>query len=259
MAVAKPTLWIKPSIWAELQFYAWNVDGEVGGLGRITADKENNNFFVEELYLIEQKVDDSECTLTSKDTDRLFQELLEAGKIDEFDQTKFWWHSHKHIPANFSGTDDKYMSEWVGEYLVSLVVNRDGKCSATLTTTYPVLASSEIDVEIDFAVPNPEELLADIKAKVSKVPIVKATDKINTKGKKIESPYQGVYGWSYYEGFGGNGNKKVHDLTDAEWEEKETREESGYDDDEWAAIQKQLDEEEAEFWEEYEKYERANA
>jgi proteasome lid subunit RPN8/RPN11 len=243
MQIPTTTLWIPPDIHAELMYYAWKVDAEVGGLGRLVFDQENNDIFVEELYLIEQEVHQTECTLSAEGTAKLYEELIANDEADKIGQLSLWWHSHKNMQAKFSTTDDECMRTWPGQYVVSLVVNRKGEMTASLTTKSPILVVGEIDVEVNLLYPyNVDFLEKDVEAKVSIVKPKYNTTPIKKKQEQLTSE-----------------TKKTHNMTDAEWVDEEVKEwasmgytvSHGYDKwDDWDTVNAQLEAEERKYWKE---------
>lgn len=219
----KTTLWISPEILSKLMYYAWSVDAEVGGYGRLSFDEEENDIFIEDVFIVKQEVCQTECTLSKEGLSELFEEFIANGEEDKIGEVTLWWHSHKDMAAFFSGTDDECMRTWPGKYVVSLVINRKMEMKASLMTKTPLLIVGDIDVRIDWLdVPNREKIEEDIEKKVIETKTV-----IPIKNKQQELMYN--YAFNTAEG------KSFHDMTD----------------DEWAKVEKELDKAEDKFWEKY--------
>jgi proteasome lid subunit RPN8/RPN11 len=185
-------------------FYAWSVDAEVGGYGRVIFVQEKNDIHIEELFLVKQEVHQTECNLKAEGTAALYQELIDKGEPKKVDELTLWWHSHKNMGASFSTIDDELMRTWPGSYLVSLVVNRDGKMSAQLMSKSPLLVVGDISVGINwFDVPEAKKWEAEIEKKVTKTKPVQYIPQQNTK--KVGANK------------GTNNNKHIMTMTDEEW------------------------------------------
>ena len=253
MQTPKTTLWIPPRIYNELMFYAWSVDAEVGGYGRLLFDTEQNDIHVLELFLVKQEVHQTECNLKADGTAALYQELIDKGEPEKLGELTFWWHSHKNMGASFSTIDDDLMRTWPGSYLVSLVINRDGKMSAQLMSKAPLLVVGDIDVGINwFDVENAEEWKAELEKKVTKaspVPIPAQQSMApywqGKQGVNQGTPRTGYsqYGYDWDDEYKGwcKGQKKsgFHDMTEEEWKKAQEEEEA-----EWQALMDEDDDEE---------------
>jgi proteasome lid subunit RPN8/RPN11 len=272
MQTPKTTLWIPPRIYSELMFYAYKVDAEVGGYGRLSFDEKENDIIVEEIFLVQQEVHQTECNLKAEGTAALYQELIDKGEPEKIGEITFWWHSHKNMGASFSTIDDDMMRTWPGSYLVSLVINRDGKMSAQLMSKSPLLVVGDIDIAINwFDVPEAEEWAAEVEKKVAKAkPIaVPQQQQIARYWNKNQGVGQGtprgyIQGANPYAGTDWDddyqswckGNRKstgFHDMTEEEWKKIQEEEEAEWkaevegwlegdddlDEDEKAAIRKE--------------------
>jgi proteasome lid subunit RPN8/RPN11 len=217
-SIQDTVLWLSSEIYKELLYYARSVDAEVGGLGYLTFDTKNNDITVEELYLLEQEVNNSECELSAVGISKLYEELIAAGEDDKLGGINFWWHSHKDIGAFFSTTDDTTMKEWTGPYIVALVINRKGEMKSSLLTRTPIMIVGEIDVKIDWSL---SEQKADILDEViaEKVTIKQPTIVVYQKPSS-PTPHQN-YG---YMGYGDYGipyqGKSIHSMTDEEFKKE---------------------------------------
>ena len=265
MQTPKTTLWIPPRILSELMFYAWKVDAEVGGYGKLSFDEKENDILIEEIFLVKQEVHQTECNLKADGTAALYQELIDNGEPEKIGEITLWWHSHKNMGASFSTIDDDMMRTWPGSYLVSLVVNRDGKMSAQLMSKSPLLVVGDIDVAINwFDVAEAEAWSADVEKKVSKAqPVVCQQQQIapywnkgNQQGVGQGTPRGYIQGANPYAGTDWDddyqgwckGNRKstgFHDMTEEEWKKAQEEEEAEFqaDVEEWLA-EEDLDEDE---------------
>lgn len=246
MQTPKTTLWIPPAIYNELMFYAWSIDAEVGGYGRLQFDTEENNIHVLELFLVKQEVHQTECNLKADGTAALYQELIDKGEPEKLGELTFWWHSHKDMGASFSAIDDELMRTWPGSYLVSLVINRDGKMSAQLMSKSPLLVVGDIAVGINwFDVENAEEWKAELEKKVTKaapIPVPAQQSMASYWQGNRQGVNQGTprTGYNQYSGYDWDDEYKdwckaqkkssgFHDMTEEEWKKAQAEEEAQFE------------------------------
>lgn len=219
MKAPNTTLWIPPHIYAQLMFYAFAVDAEVGGYGTVFFDEKENDITVGELFLVKQEVHQTECNLTAEGTGELYQELIDKGEASKLDDLAFWWHSHKNMQASFSTIDDDLMRNWTGNYLVSLVINRDGNMSAQLMSKTPLLVVGDIDVEVNwFDIPEYEDWMKEVKEKVVKT--VYAPKKAEQKNPQYNWKDEECAKWS------GHG---FQSMTVEEWEKYEAEQDAEFE------------------------------
>jgi hypothetical protein len=165
---SKTTLWLPPDILSEIMFYVTSLDSEVGGLGLLEIDK-NNNICVEEIYLLEQTVHGAKCELSSTGISNFYEELIAEGRGDDISKINFWWHSHNDMGAFFSTTDDTTMKEWPGQYQVALVINNKGEMKGRLMSRVPALMIMDVDIMVDWLyVTQCDEWKKNIAEKVTK-------------------------------------------------------------------------------------------
>jgi len=221
------TLWIPAVIYEQLMFYTINVKEEVGGLG-IVSIAENGNATIEELFLLEQDVEPSECTLSPIGIAKLFTELKNTGQEEKIGEINLWWHSHAKMKAFFSGTDNKTMEEWTGDHLFAIVINHSQDMVAKIMTRNPMYIVSDIDVIVDWCdVPEAKAWTEEIKEKVKKKVFAPAAKKPEEKEQKTFYPVP--QNWEMYDDDEDELWKKychgsIHDLTEEEFEKLEEME-----------------------------------
>lgn len=234
MQIPKTTLWIPPFIIEEMMFYAWKVDAEVGGLGRLEFDTKENDIIIKELYLLEQEVCNAECTIKAAGIASLYEELIAKNEDDKISDINFWWHSHKEMDSFFSGTDDTTMREWNGNFLIALVINREGKMKARLMSKIPVMVIGDIDVAINwYDVAQHDLWKNNVEKKVKKAAPVQPQQQLMQynwgygKGGSFQNRREEYYKYNKNVNMG-----SIHDLTQEEWEKEEK---------EWEQAEKEID------------------
>jgi hypothetical protein len=217
MQIPNTTLWIPPKFHQELMFYIHKCDTEVGGYGRIEFVKKDNHIFVDEIYLMPQVVEPAECTLSAEGLALLYEDLIEKGEEDKIGSINLWWHSHVDMGVSPSGQDEKHISEWPGNHLVSLIINRSGKMYANLMVRTPVFITGEIEAKVNwFDIDEAEEFEKDIELKVKKAPPIVYKKAGLSKPDSQES--QGTQRFVDWDLCGNDKTKSIHDMTQDEWD-----------------------------------------
>jgi hypothetical protein len=117
------------SAFRKLTAYINNVGNEVGGLGSIR--RAGNFIYVEDVFLLEQKVTGASTNLSPEGVAKFYQERLTLDPKDNLSIYKLWWHSHYNMSTFWSSIDvetiesfdqetkkDNFMLSIVGMFIV---------------------------------------------------------------------------------------------------------------------------------------------
>jgi len=149
----KVSMSIEAEPYAEMMAYAHKFSpDECSGVGlveRIDYTDNSIEFKITKVFLPNQY---NTCTTTDipdEELNRLNTELVMAG--EETHKLKFHWHSHVDMDVFHSSTDDDNYDELkLGEYAVSLVVNKKGAMLGSVHLYEPLRISvCNIEVEIE--------------------------------------------------------------------------------------------------------------
>lgn len=126
-----PTVYLTPDAYKRMCLYVELAPKEVGWLGTISK-REDGNFLIEEVFLVEQEVTPVETELSVEGSEKLVLELLEAGDpgLDKANKLHFWGHSHVRMGTSPSGTDESTMMRFSREghdYYVRGIFNKMGR------------------------------------------------------------------------------------------------------------------------------------
>jgi len=126
-----PTVYISPDAYKRMCLYVELAPKEVGWLGTISK-RANGDFFIEEVFLVEQEVTSVETELSVEGSEKLVLELLEGGDpgLDKANKLHFWGHSHVRMGTSPSGTDESTMMRFSREgheYYVRGIFNKMGR------------------------------------------------------------------------------------------------------------------------------------
>lgn len=173
-----PCLWLSREAEDRLTGYIQNAKGEISGLG--TIERSGNNLIVTDVFLLKQ-----ECgpATTDLDSEAISDFLLDrVMKDQDTGNIKLWWHSHASMAVFWSTTDDKTAEGFGGDWMVSLVGNRNGDwlCRIDLYEPFPLM----IDRVLVRRLPEINDVLdAEIKAEIAlkvkhTVPVVRVPKRI---------------------------------------------------------------------------------
>ena len=103
-----------------LMLYVMLCPQEVAGYGLVR--RKGDLFHLDEVFILRQVVSKQHATTNVMDLNRKVGELAAQNQHHHM---RFQWHSHADFSAYFSATDVKNIHEWGGEWLISLVMNKD--------------------------------------------------------------------------------------------------------------------------------------
>jgi hypothetical protein len=131
-----PRVFIAPEAYKRMQLYIELARKEVGWLGTVNR-LENGDFFVDQVFLLEQEVTPTETELSVEGQNRLVNQLLERGDegLELVNTMRFWGHSHVRMGTSPSGTDERTMERWQSEGLpwaVRGIFNKLGRAEFTV-------------------------------------------------------------------------------------------------------------------------------
>jgi len=110
----------------DIAHYIRHCDYEIGGFGYVTMN-ENGDFFVDEIFLVEQTVTGGSVDFMDDGLAYAIQKATDDNRIEDL---KFCWHSHVNMSAFWSSTDESMIegaNNGMTPYLVSLVQNKSGE------------------------------------------------------------------------------------------------------------------------------------
>src|SRR4051812_46170542 len=119
---SKPSLMISRLIFAKLMHWIDKAPGEIGGMGIISFDEENNFFWIRDVYLVKQEVTSASTDL---DATALGQLEYELHKNKITGNLNFWWHSHVNMGVFWSSQDKETINELGSKgFCVATVFNK---------------------------------------------------------------------------------------------------------------------------------------
>lgn len=129
-----PKILITPEAFRSMACLVDLCDQEVGWLG--TVSRIGNDFLIEEIFLLKQKVNSSTTEITVEGfTEFISENLLGEGGLNLVQKLRFWGHSHVNMGTSPSGQDDQQMQVFAGDcqdFFIRGILNKRGRMEFTL-------------------------------------------------------------------------------------------------------------------------------
>lgn len=110
-------IYIPRHIYTKIMYWVNKSNLEVSGFGKVVFSKEDNFFYVKDVYLLDQLVGSAH---TDIDPTALGKLMYESREVEG--DLNFWWHSHVNMDVFWSGTDKETIEE----------IGKQGYCLATV-------------------------------------------------------------------------------------------------------------------------------
>lgn len=148
----------------KLELYIEECPAEIGGLGLVEV-RGPDELVVTDVFALKQRVTSVSTVLDPEAladfVTRQAREGVDLGRL------RCWWHSHADMQAFFSGTDRATIDRFTGEFLVSIVGNRQGHLLGRLDLFQPFRLTVGVPVVCREAADLRSEVLADIAEQVT--------------------------------------------------------------------------------------------
>lgn len=143
---------IPAKIWMEMMNYALLCSpNEVTGNGLIEFDDEAGALKVKEIFVPTQSVEPAFSQFSETGLHEIIMDLIEHGRADDVEALRFRWHSHGLGPVFFSSVDVADIRTEICDWVVNLVINRQGERLARLDLRKPLpIEAIPLEVEIDY-------------------------------------------------------------------------------------------------------------
>lgn len=103
----KPSVMISSLAMTKINYWVQASNVEISGLGKCTYNKQQNSFYVTDVFLLEQE---NGPTTTDIDATAAAKLLYETKDMEG--HLNFWWHSHVNMGVFWSGTDTSTIKEF---------------------------------------------------------------------------------------------------------------------------------------------------
>ncbi len=147
--VNRPSLRATVEAWQKLWLSIQLAEGEVGGLASVLPDGDGG-YLMTDCFLIEQRATDVDTELDPAAASRFLVDFVASGADPSV--LRLWWHSHARESVFWSADDERTIDHFGGEWLVSLVGNRQGTFLARFDRYEP---KRETIGWLDFVPPGP--------------------------------------------------------------------------------------------------------
>lgn len=178
------------SLNAYIKFQAFinKVNTEISGMAKVTKNKSEGIFYVEDIILLPQII--ATGVYTKINNGKFYDDIMAQG--GEPSDYKCWWHSHVSMPVFWSGTDLAAINDLDIElpednWFLSIVGNKHNEILCRLDIFDPIrLVLDKLPWEIDFSdiatvTPLADQVDSEIETCFAKeIPILLPLDKANT-------------------------------------------------------------------------------
>jgi len=124
--------------------------GEINGIGNV--EGKENNFIITETFVLPQKTSGVEANMDPMALNEFVGEYLHPEKLT------IQWHSHGGGAVVFSTKDIRTIERWLGNYLISLLLNKRGDYLCRLDLFEPVRLAMMVPLWV--IVPTNQELIS---------------------------------------------------------------------------------------------------
>lgn len=186
MNLTAPKFYIPRRAFQKVMHWVDKAPGEIGGMGLVSYDAENNYFWVRDVFLVKQQVTGGTTDLDDGALGQLEYEIHQKKLEGDLN---FWWHSHVNMGVFWSGTDKETIEKYASHgYCVATVFNkkREFRTAVCTVAETPYGAKSQlffmdnVTTEI-YDAPPKDDVIAlwdkDYAEKVTEKKFVQKTDK----------------------------------------------------------------------------------
>lgn len=145
LCLSSPRLQVPLSVWHKMMAYILNCPTEVNGFGLV--DQVFPNLFVlSDVFITEQVASPAHVEVSPATLGTMMTDMIRRG--EDPSRIKFQWHSHVNMGAYFSPTDLENIENWAGDWLISVVANKQGEYKCRLDTFKNLRIGIELKPEI---------------------------------------------------------------------------------------------------------------
>jgi len=144
-----PKVFITLEAITKIKCFVHLASGEINGLGRV--EKRKNDLVIVDSFILKQKVSRGSAETDPVALSRFVAEYEDPSKLN------FQWHSHVNMKTEFSPTDTDTIEEYPNDFMISLVMNKQGEYSCRLDLYRPFYVGFEVPLLV--ILPIEEKLL----------------------------------------------------------------------------------------------------
>jgi len=144
-----PKVFITLEAITKIKCFVHLASGEINGLGRV--EKRKNDLVVVDSFILKQKVSGGSAKINPMALNRFVAEYEDPSKLN------FQWHSHVNIETEFSSADIDTIKEYLNDFMISLVINKQGEYSCRLDLYNPFYVGFKVPLLV--ILPIEEKLL----------------------------------------------------------------------------------------------------
>lgn len=145
-----PKVLISLAAFAKLKAYTHLCPIEINGLGIV--ERIGNDFFITDIFILKQKVSGNSAEIDDMALNLLLYEVTKSGGDPA--KLRLQWHSHAHFDSFWSADDVETIFDF-GDFMISLVINKQGDYKCRLDLKKPFYLS--LDVRLKLLLPSPQD------------------------------------------------------------------------------------------------------
>ena len=160
----QPRVFIQVRALQKLRAYVKACSVEINGFGIV--ERHVNDFLISDVFILPQQAG---AAWVDTNDDALHSFIFElASRGQSTSDVKLQWHSHARMGAYCSGADQKTISNYKCDFMISLVINKQDETFCRIDLFQPFRLGLAVPLEV-LVMPNPvleEECVKEVEEKV---------------------------------------------------------------------------------------------
>lgn len=138
-----PSVNITNGAYSKLMLYIKHCAVEISGLGEIEV-RPSGELWITDIFLLKQRGSMGGVVLDDDALAEHLNQYIADGNSGE--RLRCWWHSHVHMGVFWSAIDQETMAKFSGDYLVSIVGNKQGELQTRLDLFRPFRLTADVNL-----------------------------------------------------------------------------------------------------------------
>jgi hypothetical protein len=165
----RPRLLFSQQAWQQMMQYIWQCDVEINGYGLVDRQLDGT-LYVSRVFILDQTATEVSVESSGEALAAYASAMIASG--DNPSRIRLQWHSHVHMPAYFSTTDQDNIERYGNgsDWMINLVANKRGEFSARLDVYRPFRMYCDLQYEVEMPKDSDiaQQCADDIRSKVTR-------------------------------------------------------------------------------------------
>lgn len=164
--MVQPTLTVPLAVWQKMMCFVQVCPIEVNGFGYV--DRTPGGFYLDDVFILRQTATAASVEVSDEALHQHLYELTVAG--EDTGRMRFQWHSHVDFAAYFSSVDTNNIERYPGDWMLSLVANKQSEYEVRLDVFRPFRVWTPLEIVIEMPIDQElvEECQREVRDKVRK-------------------------------------------------------------------------------------------